>query len=170
MKRIFWAFLVSFALGLSGCSTLKTPHTVAPGSTVAATPLDSDTYNLLLLTQNLIDGTRAALAANEFTTVATPFVKQGLNQLINAYDALYASYGPYHAAVLAGTATAAQAAAVTSATAAVNAATTALTTAKVSPGAKAIGRQLVLSAVAEVDAGKDSPIDLNKISTREVIQ
>lgn len=171
MKKVLTAFLVALVVAFAiGCSTLKTPHTVAPGSTVAATPLDSDTYNLLLLTKGIIDGVRTDLANNVFTTLARPFVVQAENELVTSYNSLDSAYGPYHTAVVAGTATAAQAAAVTAATAQVQAATQKLATAKATPGAKAIGRQLVYAAMSQVDASKDSPIDLNKIPNEEVIR
>jgi len=133
MKHRILALVLAPMLCLAtGCATLKTPHPVAPGSTVNASSFDSGTYNLLLFTKSVIDQTKADLSANPpvFTTLATPIVKQALNALITAYNALDTAYQQYHNAVVAGTATQSQAAAVTSATAQVHGAMTALTTAK----------------------------------------
>jgi len=131
MKKSFAALFLSLSL-LTGCATLKTQHTVTPGSTVQASSFDADTYNLLVFTKSVIDQTRTDLSANPpvFTTQAAPFVKQALNVLVNAYNALDASYQTYHNAVVAGTATQAQVAAVQSASTEVTKATTNLTTAK----------------------------------------
>jgi hypothetical protein len=109
---------------LAGCSANPKPVT---GS---ANQFDSDSYLALLTTDNVIQSTKAALAAGSFPVSVAPTVKTALNALIKAYDVADPVYITYHNAALAGSSTPAQQAAVTSALANVNTATATLVSAK----------------------------------------
>jgi len=137
MKR--FAVLLA-ALLIIGCSA----HPIHPGT---ANAFDSNAYDVLSITDNVIQSTKTALAANQFPASISGNVKAALNDLIRAYDGADLAYcgqpiaggavgtlqcapGSYHAAAMAGTATAAQSTAITNAINQVTAATTALNTAK----------------------------------------
>lgn len=135
-------FLVS-SFALTGCVA----HQIHPGT---ANSFDSATYDTLMLTDNVIQSTKADLAANRFPASLVPNIKAALNVLITAYDAadiaycdprsttpgttlgsLQCSPSSYHAAVnSAAGATNAQQALVSNALAQVNTATANLATAK----------------------------------------
>lgn len=122
MNKLIRAVVIAAALPIltCGCPALRTPHPVTPGSTVPATGLDLETYNLLLGTKALIDTTKADLAANVFSSTVAPLVKVNLDYVIQAYNNLEAQYEPYHNEIVAtGAASAAATTAVTSATPAV---------------------------------------------------
>lgn len=128
---------------LLGCAA----HQIHPGT---ANTFDSTTYDTLMLTDNIIQSTKADLAANKFPVLIAPRVKAALNILISVYNAadiaycdpqsttpgstlgsLQCSPSSYHAAVnSAAGATNAQQALVANALAQVNTATANLATAK----------------------------------------
>lgn len=110
-------------LFLAGCAA----RPIHPG---AANQFDSTTYDTLITAESVIDSTKTDLANNAFPANVAATVKTAVNGLITAYDALDTSYQAYHAAALAGTATAAQQADVTTKSNQVTAATQALTSAK----------------------------------------
>lgn len=135
MKKLI---LASFLL--AGCAANK----IHPGT---ANAFDSSTYDTLSITDNVIQTTKADLAAGKFPVSISGNVKTALNDVIAAYDTLDTVYcgtpvagvgtgslqcapGSYHAAVNAGTATIAQQNQITADVNAVNAATNALATAK----------------------------------------
>lgn len=131
------------AIALVGCAA----HVIHPGT---ANSFDSTTYDTLMLTDNVIQSTKADLAAGKFPASIAGNVKTALNALIVAYNvadiaycdpqstspgttlgSLQCSPASYHATVnSAAGATAAQQAAVANALAQVNTATAALATAK----------------------------------------
>ena len=115
---------IVLCVGLLGCSQNPKPVTGA------ANLFDSGTYLTLVTTDNIIQSTKAALAAGSFPASVVGNVKTALNNLITAYDAADAVYITYHTAALSGTSTAAQQAAVTSAVGNVQASTTLLIAAK----------------------------------------
>lgn len=97
---------------LSGCSAAK----IHPGT---ANAFDSAAYDSLLVTDSVIESTKADLAANKFSASVAPKVKAALNDLIVAYDRADTFYcgtpvgsqcapTSYHALALAGQATPAQ--------------------------------------------------------------
>jgi hypothetical protein len=130
--------LVAMILCLSACAA--GPH---PGT---ANAFDNATYNTLLVTDNVIQTTRADYAASKFPAAIMPQVKTALNDLIAAYDAADVLYcgqpvtgplgtlqcapGSYHAMAMAGTATPQQSADITAKINAVNSAITSLASAK----------------------------------------
>jgi hypothetical protein len=119
--------VLAVALGcclLLGCAAGQ----IHPG---AANTFDSSTYDVLIVTQSVINTTKADLAANSFPASIAPKVKTAVNALSTAYDTALNVYVTYHNAAIAGTATPAQATAVTTAVQNVNMATTALNAAKV---------------------------------------
>lgn len=114
---------LALAVLLAGCAA----HAVHPG---AANKFDSDSYDAVLVTHNLIETTKTDLANNAFPAAIAGNVKTALNDLIKAYDIADTAYTTYHAAALAGTATSAQQSALTNDLAALNTQTAALTAAK----------------------------------------
>lgn len=108
---------------LTGCAA----RPIHPG---AKNKFDSDAYDALLVTDSVIQSTKAALTNNSFPAAIAPKVKDALNYVITAYDATDTSYLVYHAAVIAGAATPAQQAAVSDGLNKLSSATTALVNAK----------------------------------------
>lgn len=160
MKNLILALVLVPLLALSGCAVMKTPHPVdASQPAVAASGLDLETYNLLYGVKILIDGTKAALAANSFDAVVGPQVKVALDQVIVAYDQLEAQYESYHNAIVAGVATAVQAAAVKAAIPAVKSAAAVLNAVVPPKSSKAITSK----TLAAVETESNQPIDLAKI-------
>jgi hypothetical protein len=140
MKKSLRTLTVVSVLFLAGCAA----HQIHPGT---SNSFDSATYDTLMVTDNVIQSTKADLAANKFPASIAGNVKTALNDLITAYDAadiaycdpqpgttlgsLQCSPASYHAAVnSASGATNAQQALVSNALAKVNTATAALATAK----------------------------------------
>ena len=132
--------IASLSILMSACSASK----IHPGT---ANAFDSSTYDTLSLTDNVIQTTKADLAAGKFPVSIAGNVKTALNQVITAYDILDTVYcgtpvagvgtgslqcaaGSYHAAVNAGTATIAQQNVITADVSNVNSATGALASAK----------------------------------------
>jgi hypothetical protein len=111
------------AIALTGCAA----HKNHPG---AANAFDSDSYDTLLVTDTVIQSTKADLTAGTVPAAISAQVKTALNVLIEAYDIADASYIVYHTAAVAGTATAAQQAAVTNSLSAVTTAAAQLATAR----------------------------------------
>lgn len=138
MKQ-FAAFALCIAF--MGCAA----HQIHPGT---VNQFDSGTYDTLLVTDNVIQTTKADLAANKFPPAIAPNVKATLNSLIAYYNILDTVYcgvpiastttpgtlqcssQSYHGALMLGNVTAVQTNAVTNAAADVTAATTKLATAK----------------------------------------
>lgn len=116
---------LALAVLLAGCAV----HAVHPG---AANKFDSDSYDAVLVTHNLIETTKTDLANNAFPAAIAGNVKTALNDLIKAYDIADTAYTTFHQAALAGTSTPAQQAALTNDLAALNTQTAALTAAKAS--------------------------------------
>lgn len=106
-----------------GCAA----HTTHPG---AANTFDSNSYDTVLVTENVIETTKTDLANNAFPASITGNIKTALNNLIQGYNIADTAYKTYHAAALAGQATSAQQTALTSALTNLNSQTAALTTAK----------------------------------------
>jgi hypothetical protein len=122
MKRaVGFLFLVGWLF--AGCAA----HAVHPG---AANKFDSDSYDAVLVTHNLIETTKTDLANNAFPASIAGNVKTALNDLIKSYDIADTAYTTYHTAALAGNATAAQQTALTNALTTVSTSTAALTAAK----------------------------------------
>lgn len=120
MRRI--ASLV-LALALTGCAA----HVTHPG---AANKFDSDSYDAVLVTHNVIETTKTDLANNAFPASIAGNVKTALNDLIKSYDIADTAYQTYHSAALAGTATASQQTTLQNALNDISTKTTALTAAK----------------------------------------
>jgi len=78
-----------------------------PGS---ANQFDSDTYLTLVTAKAAIDAAKTALAQNPpvFTPTLAAIVKSAVNNAVTAYNVADTTYQAYHAAAIAGTATAAQ--------------------------------------------------------------
>jgi hypothetical protein len=108
-----------------GCA--KHVSVPVPGS---ANSFDSDTYLSLILTDSLIQSTKADLANNSFPVTWVPNVKKALNSLIQAYDVANVSYQAYHTMAITNSATPAQKAAVQANLTNVQTATANLTAAK----------------------------------------
>ena len=115
--------VIFLALALTGCAS----RPIHPG---AVNKFDSDAYDILLVTDNVIQTTRADLSNNVFSTTVAVNVKNALNGLITAYNAADIAYKTYHASAIAGTATPAQQAAVTNTLGQVQVATTVFVNAK----------------------------------------
>lgn len=111
------------AVLMTGCSALK----MHPG---AVNQFDSSTYDTLLVTHSVIESTKTDLAAGKFNSAETPVVKQAVNDLVAAYNALDSAYQIYHLAAAGSGATSQQISNVNTALANVNAATTNLSNAK----------------------------------------
>jgi hypothetical protein len=120
MKRLATLVLV---LALTGCAA----HVTHPG---AANTFDSNSYDAVLVTHNVIETTKTDLANNAFPASIVPNVKTALNALIEGYNVADTAYQTYHSAALAGTATTAQQTNLTNALNNLNAQTAALTAAK----------------------------------------
>jgi hypothetical protein len=73
------AVLLPLTLLLSSCAA----HVNHPGT---ANTFDSDTYDALLITDNVIQSTKTAYLSNQFPASIAPQVKTALNDLITAYD------------------------------------------------------------------------------------
>lgn len=116
--------MLIFSTALFGGCAARPIH---PG---AANPFDSTSYDTLIVTHSVIESTKADLAANKFSATLAPKVKDALNYLIQAYDVADTAYLSYHAAAIAGTATAADQAALQAKISNVSSATVALTAAK----------------------------------------
>ena len=122
MKRL--AVLALSVLLLAGCAA----RPIHPG---AANKFDSDSYDALLVTDNVIQSTRTDLANNVFPSSIAPKVKESLNYLITSYNAADIAYKAYHVAMTSGNgASSAQIAAVTTSLNQVSAATSTLVNAK----------------------------------------
>jgi hypothetical protein len=100
--------LLLLALLSNGCAA----RPVHPG---AVNKFDSDAYDALLVTESVIQSTKADLTNNVFPTSIAPNVKDALNYLINSYNVADIAYKAYHSAALAGTVTPVQQANVTTA-------------------------------------------------------
>lgn len=98
-------------LTLTGCAAQK----IHPGT---ASAFDSDVFDVLSETDNVIQSAKSMLAVNKFPAAYVPTIKTALNALIAVYnqaDVLYCgqplgnppvcSTGSYHAQAMAGTAT-----------------------------------------------------------------
>jgi hypothetical protein len=125
-KRLQLALILCVLLGTVGCGTQAAKAPI-PGS---VNQFDSDTYLALVTAYNVIEGTKSALANNQFPVSIAGNVKTALNDLVKAYNAADASYQFYHSAALAGTATPAQQTTVSGNMAQVQFSTTNLTTVK----------------------------------------
>lgn len=112
-------------VSLAGCSAQH--YTVHPN---AVNTFDSQSYDTLLVTYNVIESTKADLAANAFTPTVAAGVKSFLNKLIDAYNVADTAYLAYHAAAVQGTATPATQKSVQDALSNVNVATLALINAR----------------------------------------
>lgn len=112
---------------LAGCLAGCAAHAVHPG---AANKFDSDSYDAVLVTHNLIETTKTDLTNNAFPASIAGNVKTALNDLIKSYDLADVAYTTYHSAALAGSATSAQQTALTNALSSVSTSTAALTAAK----------------------------------------
>ena len=129
MKKIL--AILTLCVLLAGCAAKKP----VVGS---ANQFDSDAYLTLVTADTTIQATKAALAIpagqpGSFTASQAAVVKTALNGLIAVYNIADSDYQIYHAAALAGTATAAQQSKVSSDLTAVQAASTTLMTAKGTP-------------------------------------
>jgi hypothetical protein len=111
------------ALLSNGCAA----RPVHPG---AVNKFDSDAYDALLVTDSVIQTTRADLVNNVFPPSIAPNVKDSLNYLIRAYNVADIAYRTYHTAALSGSATPVQQADVTTALNQVSNATSTLVNAK----------------------------------------
>jgi hypothetical protein len=111
MKRFIPAL---FCFLLVACAA----HPIHPGT---ANSFDSGAYDTLLVADNVIQSTKADLAANKFPASISGNVKTALNSLIAAYNIadnfycgqpvgtpLTCSPNSYHSLAMAGTATPAQ--------------------------------------------------------------
>jgi hypothetical protein len=123
MRKIVPALVL--AVALMGCA--KNP--IHPGT---ANKFDSDSDDVLIVTDSLIKTTETDLTNGAFPASIAGNVKTALNDLIKGYDAARGTYLVYHNAAMAGKATAAQSTDVSAALADVNAKTSALTAAKAS--------------------------------------
>jgi len=94
--------ILLLALSLSGCAPRATIH---PG---AANQIDSNFYDTLFVTNNVIESTKLDLSANKFPPSITPNIVTALNKLVSLYNLADQEYKLYHASALAGTATPAQ--------------------------------------------------------------
>jgi hypothetical protein len=115
--------VIFLALVLIGCAA----RPLHPGS---VNRFDSDAYDLLLVTDSVIQTTRADIQNGVFSPGLVNNIRNALNGLITAYNAADIAYKEYHSAALAGTATAAQQAAVTNTLTQVQVATTTFINAK----------------------------------------
>ncbi len=123
MKRRAVSTLALAVLFLAGCAA----HAIHPG---AANKFDSDSYDAVLVTHNLIETTKTDLTNNAFPASIAGNVKDAVNKLIAGYNVADTAYKTYHAAALAGNATAAQQTALQNALTDLNSQTAALTSAK----------------------------------------
>jgi hypothetical protein len=112
-------------VSLSGCGAAK--HPIHPGT---ANTFDSDTYDALMIADNIIKTTKTDLANNAYPASLVPNVKTALNKLITIYDDADKVYREYHTAAMAGAATPAQVQSVNNSIGAVNNSLTNLATAK----------------------------------------
>ncbi len=125
MRKLSAAVTIAIMLvSLAGCGPKHVNH---PG---AANTFDSDSYDALLVTDQVIKTTKDELATGKFPATLAPKVKAALNDLIRGYDVADTAYKSYHAAALAGTATVAQSDAVTSSLGEMKTETAALAAAK----------------------------------------
>jgi hypothetical protein len=120
---------LTLVLGLCLCFAIGCSQNPKP-VTGAANQFDSDSYLALDTTDNVIQSTKSALAANSFPAAIAGGVKTALNDLITAYDIANATYRAYHAAALAGVDTVQQRDNVTATLNTVGQKTTVLVTAK----------------------------------------
>jgi type IV pilus biogenesis protein CpaD/CtpE len=97
MNHTLTKYLIIASLLLAGCAAR-----IHPG---AANSFDSTTYDTLIVTHNVIESTKADLAAGKFTGTLAANVKTALNALIEAYDVADQAYLTYHSAAAAGNAT-----------------------------------------------------------------
>jgi hypothetical protein len=122
-KAKHFALVAVLMVSMGACAA----HVNHPGT---ANTFDSDSYDTLLVTDSVIQSTKADYAAGTVPAAIMPQVKTALNDLIRAYDAADVVYIAYHNAAMAGSATTAQQSAVASALATVGQKTAALTSAK----------------------------------------
>lgn len=80
------------AILIIGCAA----HVQHPGT---ANAFDSDTFDTLLISNNVIESTKTAYLKGTFPASAMPAIKDALNGLIQAYDVADSLYLNYHAAV-----------------------------------------------------------------------
>lgn len=129
-KIVIWVNSPTLSIVLLAClmslSCASMNYKAHPGS---YSTFDSKSYDTLYVTHNLIEATKADLAAGKFGALA-PSVTKALNDLIAAYDIADSTYLAYHASAATGSATPAQQATLTNALANVNATTTSLTNSK----------------------------------------
>src|SRR5271156_6431527 len=124
VRRQLALLVLPLVLFFSGCAA----RPIHPG---AANSFDSNAYDALLVTDSVIQSTKADLTNNVFSATVSASVKTALNNLITAYDVADVAYVAYHSAALsAAGATAAQQTAVTTSLNSVSTSTTALVTAK----------------------------------------
>lgn len=105
MRRLFAVLLI--LLSFSGCAA----RPIHPG---AANQFDSTAYDTIFIAHNVIESTKADLAANKFPASIATNVVTALNKLVTAYNLADQAYLAYHNAALGGTATPAQQAALQS--------------------------------------------------------
>lgn len=98
MKTWFLSVSLLVATGLSGCAA----RPIHPG---AANRADSDFYDTLLVTNSVIENTKADLDSGKFPASIRAKVISSLNTLVTLYNDADKVYVVYHNAALAGTAT-----------------------------------------------------------------
>jgi predicted small lipoprotein YifL len=125
MKKLSIAVLaLALIFSLDACGPKHVNH---PG---AANTFDSDSYDALLVTDQVIKTTKDELAAGKFPGTLADKVRTVLNDLIRGYNVADNAYKEYHAAALAGTATTEQSNAVTNSLAQMKTETAALAAVK----------------------------------------
>lgn len=122
-RKFKFAAVLLLTIALVGCAA----RAIHPGS---VNKFDSEAYDVLLVTDNVIQSTKTDLANNVFSAGVAAKVKDSVNYLIQAYNTADIAYKAYHAAAVSGGATPAQQAAVTSSLNNVSSATSALVNAK----------------------------------------
>lgn len=119
-------FLLGFILCLTvGCASAN--YKVHPG---AVNTFDSQSYDTLYITHNVIESTKAQLASNAFPPALIGGIQVAVNNLVLAYNTADVAYRAYHAAMLAGAIATSQQTDLTVALDSVNAATATLTAVK----------------------------------------
>ncbi len=123
LRRILSLFFILLSFSLAGCAA----RPIHPG---AANQIDSTAYDTIFVAHNVIESTKADLAANKFPAAIAPNVVTALNKLVTAYNLADQAYIAYHNAALGGTATPAQQAALQSSVTDVSLAVSAVASAK----------------------------------------
>lgn len=98
-------FVLTIVLTLSGCAA----RPLHPG---AVNQFDSQSYDILLVTDSVIQSVKTDLNNGVFSATVAPKVKDAVNYLITAYNIADTAYRTYHAAAIAGTVTPSQQSAV----------------------------------------------------------